>query len=254
MAEKRYGKVIARGSDSFVAQVGVALQEARQGQKLPKPLEDLLPRDYAIEEHTRDEFRQAGYTVPGGLAEGYVVDRDTLWVRRDVAERKPPRAKHIERHEIAHAIAATYLSAPRKMELLAIMDFEDGTHPKKWIQGGYWARPSECYADKFSVAISGKDSPWDQFDDYRLDIKPMHYARLIEITFRRDDLPPDPEPVPVPLPIPDPRIPVLEAQVNTLQMQLDAEKLAHAETQAALATAGARIMAKDQKMTEGLAI
>lgn len=219
MAEQRYGKVVARGSAAFVAQVGEALKEARQGLHMPKPIEEILPRDYIIEEHTRQEFKDEGLYAGDDLAEGYVFNRSTLWVRADIAREKPEKAKHIDRHEVAHAIAAAYLSFPKRSELLTIMHFADGSQPKKWDSGGYWARPSECYADKFAEIVSGKDSPWDEFKAYKLDIKPADFWRVIDITFRRDDLPPAPEPDP--LPLPDPRVPELEAAVAALTASIE---------------------------------
>jgi hypothetical protein len=220
MPSQTFGKVTAVGPDDFLALVQQALAEAKQGLHLPKPYEDLLTRQYTIEEHTKAEFTTKNYYASAGaLAEGIVVSNDELWVRADVVRNKPGRAKHIIRHEIAHAIAAVYLTAPKKQELLTIMENKNGQHPTAWKGGKYWNRPPECYADTLAVAVSGKDSPWDDFKAYSLDIRTADYWRLIDITFRMDPLPPEPD-EPDPLPLPDPRIAELEAQVKSLEAQL----------------------------------
>lgn len=234
MPSQTFGKVTAIGSDDFLALVQQALAEAKQGLHLPKPYEELLTREYTIEEHTKAEFTTAKYYASAGqLAEGIVVSDSRLWVRADIIRNKPARAKHIIRHEIAHAIADIYLTQPKKLELLTIMEDKNGQHPTAWKGGKYWHRPPECYADTLAVAVSGKDSPWDDYKAYALDIKTADYWRLIDITFRMDPLPPEPD-EPDPIPLPDPRIAELEAEVKSLQAQL-------ALALAALATANAKV-------------
>lgn len=196
MAEQRFGRVIGRGSDAEIAQIRLALVEATQGLPLPRPFEECLTRDYIIEFHTPAEFKVRKFFVPGTkrAAYGYVVSANVLWVNSEEARQDPALGRHIIRHEIAHALWAAYLNFGKKVLLLPLMRFRDGTRPTKWqgvARDGhsvYENRPSEIIADKLAVAVSGKPSPWDQYRFFGLDITDLR--RLIEIMFQMPEVPP----------------------------------------------------------------
>lgn len=236
MTEQKFGHVIARGSDADIALIKQALDECVN---LPKPLQDCLTTDYAIEVHSPAEFKAAEALIPGTKfpAEGYVISKGLLWVNRRITSTKAARARHIVRHELAHVLPLTGL---KKADLMGLMSKEDGSHPTDWRGGGYVNRPSECFADTFAEAASGKDSPWDDFAFFRLDVKEVDLPQFVAIALRVDPTPPIPDPIPDPLP---PQSPELKAALEALD-----------KCKVELATAQARLIAKDNKATELLAI
>lgn len=220
MAELRRGHIVAKGSDAFCALVGLALDECDQ------PIENLPLRTYTIEEHTPAEFRDAGYviTATGDTAEGYVASRDTLWLNSRVVANKPRRARHIVRHEVAHVIP---LTAAKRQALMGLMVNANLEHPTDWRAGSYLDRPSESFADTFAEAVSGIDSPWDDFAFYRLDVDDGLLPKFVTIALAPDPTPPVEPPPPDPLPPVDPIIAVLRAANAQLTEQLaEAEEAA----------------------------
>lgn len=197
MAEQKLGKVTARGSAWFINRVMQALEECVNISN--PPLQDRLPREFIVEEHTKAEFKAAGYVFADGTVnEGRVVKlrpQTILWVRSDIMRNKPTRGKHIVRHEIFHPFP---VSAAKQGELMLLMYDANGKHPTKW-RGAYQARPEECHADTCAEAASGKDSPWDDFDFFRLDVKEKDHKQFLDITLRTD--PPPVEEPPTDLPV-----------------------------------------------------
>lgn len=214
MTEQKVGKIIARGSAGFVALVKQALDEC-----VNQRIENLPKRDFTIEEHSPAEFRAEGYVIKatGDTAEGYVVDRDTLWLNSRIVKNKPGRARHICRHEIWHVVPFT---AAQRTDMMALMVRADGNHPTDWDNGGYLSKPYECAVDTLAEAVSGKDSPFDDFAFYRLDVVDAALPQFLTIALRADSAPIPPDPNPEPQPPVDPQIAVLKARVATLETAL----------------------------------
>lgn len=216
---KTWGKVTANGSDDFIALVRLALDEAKLS---PVPLETAIARNYTIEQHSNAEFRAAGYILPNDItAEGHVVGGDKLWVNGRIVNRKPKRARHIVRHELAHVLP---LTAQKKTDVMALMAREDGTHPTTWKGGGYLGRANECYADTMAEAMSGIDSPWDDFAYYRLDVADADLPKFLDITFRADTTPVEPDPPPDPLPPISPDVVAVQAQLDAANQKIAAAR------------------------------
>lgn len=226
MSTTTWARVTARGTDADIAFVRKALDECVNVSN--PPIEARIARSYAVEVHTREEFLDKGYIIPGtktsrhprGLAaEGYVADGRELWIRRDLVRNRPGRARHIVRHEISHVVPLTY---EKRQKLMKLMKREDGSSPTEWRGGRYEARPNECYADTMAEAMSGIDSPWDDFAYYDLDVADADVPQFLTITF---------EPIPeapgggVELPEPEPPItepvPVEPAYVVELRQTIE---------------------------------
>jgi hypothetical protein len=215
MSTGTWGRITAKGTTEQVALVRQALDEAT---KSPVPLETAVPRPYTIEFHSVEEFRARGYVFADGVVnEGRVVDRDTLWINARVARRQPRKARHIVRHEIAHVLP---LTSVKKAELMLLMDKANGSHPTNWRPTIYVNRPSECYADTFAEAVSGVDSPWDDFAYYQLDIAEENHPQVVAIVFRDDTTPVSPEPLPEPLPLPSPELLAAQARIVELERRM----------------------------------
>jgi len=220
MTEATWGKVTARGSDAFVKLVRLALNECVNVNN-PK-LEDRLPTGYTIEEHTPEQFKQRGFVFDDGTVnEGRVASAGLLWVNSRIVRGKPRRARHIVRHEISHILP---LSEAKKHELMALMWKKNGTHPRRWSSKLYEAQPEECHADTMAEAMSGIDSPWDDFTFYLVDVQELDHPKFLDITFRVDPPPPIPDPPPpivppspVPLPPEDPVVAELEARLEAIE-------------------------------------
>jgi len=230
--QQQFGKVIAIGTEVQIALVKLALDECVN---MVTPLQDVLPRVYTIEFKAPDLMIEGGAIIPGSksatrpngiAAEGFVKGSSLLWINAKVAKDKPWRARHIVRHELSHILP---LSLDKKSELMSLMWNESGKHPTKWRGQIYQGRPEECHADTLAEAMSGKDSPWDDFAFFMLDVKDTDVHKFLDITFRVDPvtpqppLPPEPEPEPEPLP-PEPdyvtalrlNLQEREARLNTI--------------------------------------
>lgn len=210
MTEQKFGRIIARGSDAFVALVKQALDDCSV-----QRIEDLPRRDFFIEEHSPAEFRAAGYIIKatGDTAEGHVVPGG-LWLNSRTVKNYPRRARHIVRHEIGHVVP---LSLLKRTALMALMTDASGRPPTDWKQGGYLDKPYECFADSFAEAVSGIDSPWDDFAFYRLDVLDAVLPKFVTIVMTPDPTPPPPAPEPIPLPPVDPMVEKLKARVLVLE-------------------------------------
>lgn len=214
MTEQRFGKIIARGSDAFVALVGLALDEC-----VNQDIRNLPARDFTIEEHTPAEFRAAGYIIKatGDTAEGHVVGGHKLWINSRTVAGRPKRARHIVRHEIGHVVP---LTDSKRTGLMSLMLTATDAHPTVWAGGGYLSKPYECFADTFAEAVSGQDSPWDDFAFYLLDVPDADVPKLLAVAMRVDVKPPLPPVTPDPLPPTDPKVAVLTAENATLKTKI----------------------------------
>lgn len=234
MVQEQWGRVIAVGKPVHVDLIGEAIREARQGIALPAPLEDLLPRDYRIEAKPKRDMIAAGAIIPGSIsparprgvaAHGFVRARDLLWVQEEYLDGRPAKARHTVRHEICHPIVSSRVSKTKQRELLALMKKADGTAPTSWNTADYELSRWEIVTDKLAEACSNKDSQYDEFMFFDLDIPPENYLRMVEIIFRPSAAQPVPEPTPQPQPLPDPRIAQLEAAVLAYQERETAIRL-----------------------------
>lgn len=220
-----FGKITADGDTAFISLVRAALEEARHGVPLPDLYENLPAHKFTVSQHTPAEMVAKGAIIPGSksaqnpngiAAYGMVFDRNDLWLNAKIARNRPVLARHVIRHEIAHTLP---VGLYRQSKLLPLMFKPDGTHPTSWSVSKYTMRPEECRADTLAEAVSGMDSPWDEFAYYGLDVKEDTFAQFIAIHFEQPpapEPPPPPEPDPVPLPLPDPRIVLLQAKVDDL--------------------------------------
>jgi hypothetical protein len=216
MSEQRFGKIVANGDDAFIELVRQALEEASRGVPLPDLYENLPPRVFTVSQHSPGEMIQNGAIIPGrpGVAAyGKVFDRNNLWLNLRIARRQPHLARHVIRHEVAHTLGT---GGWRQRQLMSLMLKPDGTHPKAWNVGKYVMRPEECRADTIAEAVSGIDSPWDEFKYYGLNVLEERFAEFVAIHFKQ---PPGHEPEidvedPELLPLPNPRIVELEAKLH----------------------------------------
>ncbi len=214
--EQRFGRVIARGTESEIAMVRQALDEAKQGIALPKPYEECLNRDFPISFHSSAEFVDTKRFVPGTRdpAYGYAV-WSGLWVNSDKAEDDPELGRHIVLHEIGHVLWPAYLTAEKKAALLRLMRRKDGSVPTSFRglawgdYSAYQMRPIEILCDKLAIAVSGKGSPWDAYRFFGLDIPAAALSTMVRICFQMNAVPP-----------PDPLIAELKAQVASLKAEL----------------------------------
>jgi hypothetical protein len=233
-----WGQITADGDSAFIAMVRQALDEAKNGVPLPDLYENLPPRAFTVSQHTPANMLAAGAIIPGSKSEahkfgiaayGFVFDKNDLWLNSLIVAKRPHLARHITRHEIAHTLPT---SDQDEADLLQLMWKQNGKHPQHWLVGKYEMRPEECRADTIAEAVSGLDSPWDDFKYYGLDVNGPDFPKVVEITLRAKSGTGTPPPDPEPQPLPDPRIVELQAQVADLT---------------------ARIAAKDAAMTQGLA-
>lgn len=218
---QRFGQIVADGDDAFIALVRQALVEARNGVPLPDVYENLPPRQFTVSQHTPAEMVAKGAIIPGSktalrpdgvAAYGKVFDRNDLWLNARIARNQPHLARHVVRHEIAHTLPTGPF---RQGKLLQLMWKPTGRHPREWYASNYIMRPEECRADTLAEAVSGIDSPWDDFKYYGLDVREGDLAQFVAIHFEKPpapEPPPPPEPEPEPLPLPDPRVVELEAK------------------------------------------
>ena len=214
MGQQRFGQIVASGDDVFIELVREALDEAARGVPLPDVYEKLPPRVFTVSQHSPGEMVENGAIIPGrpGVAAyGKVFDRNDLWLNARIAHKQPHLARHVIRHEVAHTLG----TGPwRQTQLMSLMVKRDGSHPNAWDVGTYVMRPEECRADTLAEAVSGIDSPWDDFKYYGLNVPEESFERFVAIHFRP---PPGHEPEteherdPEPLPLPNPRIVELEA-------------------------------------------
>lgn len=226
MAEQTWGKVTAVGDDEFLTLVRKALDEAAQGEPLPDLFENLPPDPYRMEEHTPAEFKAKGYVIPGTniAAYGYAINPHLLWINRRLVRRQPKKARHVCRHEVSHTLDGAYLDSDKRGEIMLLMEREDGSHPTRWRRRTkYENRPSEAYADSMSEAVSGIDSPWDDFAYYGCDMADNDVHLLVPITF--DGNPGDGE-----LPEVDPLPPIDACEQEVADLKEERDKLAEQVT------------------------
>lgn len=216
-----FGKIVADGDAAFIALVRQALDEAKNGIPLPDLYENLPPRTFTVSQHTPAEMVDNGAIIPGSrtplrpdgvAAYGKVFDRNDLWLNARIARTQPHLARHVIRHEIAHTLPT---GTTRQSKLLQLMWKPNGRHPRAWYASDYIMRPEECRADTLAEAVSGIDSPWDEFKYYGLDVRESDFAEFVAVHFEQPPAPeaePAPQPEPEPLPLPDPRVVELEAK------------------------------------------
>lgn len=181
MPEQTFGRVTVRGTDAQILIAKTAFDECDVlYDVLGLRLENEVGRDYAIEFHTEAEFRQKGYVFDDGSVNwGRVLGAtDTLWVRDDVRVRY---IKHLIRHECCHVVP--HSGKNKQADLMAFMWNRNGNHPTKWNPPKYAARPEECFADTLAEAISGLDSPWDDFNLYSLDVHEEDHRAFMKRVF-----------------------------------------------------------------------
>jgi hypothetical protein len=168
-----------------LAMIQVALDECEVMHRvIGERLEDTLGRDFRIYVKDSDYFRARGWVFTDGVLKGGVnagrVHSGDLYVNSDMSRRLQ---KHITRHECAHVVP---LSAAKRAELMQLMWTKRGKHPTDWTPEDkpYEASPEECHADTLAEAISGIDSPWDDWALYSLDVREEDHRRLMKVTFR----------------------------------------------------------------------
>jgi hypothetical protein len=184
MAEQRFGKVIVRGTVEDINRAKKALDECEvMHVLLGKRLEDTLSRDFYIEFHDSAYFRSRGWVFTEGSLKGSVnagrVHDGVLYVNSDV---RNWTQRHIVRHEIAHVVP--HGGTQKRKDLMALMWNNKGSHPATWSASSYEPRPEECAADTVAEAVSGIDSPWDDFALYDLDVHEEDHRRFMKIFFR----------------------------------------------------------------------
>lgn len=218
--QQTWGKVTADGDAAFIALIGQALVEAKNGVPLPAPYEELLAHNFKISAHTPAEMIASGAIIPGtkdaqhpkGIAAyGYVFDFDDLWLNLRIVTHRPNLARHISRHECAHVIPT---SKDMQNDMLPLMWRENGSHPTRWKVGKYENRPEESRADTLAEAVSGIDSPWDDFHYYGLDVHEADFPAFVAIQVRAPTTPIEPPQEPLPTPLPDPQLLILQARLD----------------------------------------
>lgn len=223
-----FGRIIVNGTPEQIEVV----ERALAWQTASTPIEKALKRDFRLEGHTKAEFLQRGFIIPGskkthppfGIAAwGHVVGARGLWWNIDQPMR---RQIYVCRHEPGHALQADYLTQLKKADLLPLMVLTDGSMPTEWDSGNYANHPSEILAD---AIVEGFWRPGTILDHFYGDIPDADLAQAMSILLAASADPVEPPTEPLPLPLPDPllaaaqeRIAVLEATLRTLRARGDA--------------------------------
>jgi hypothetical protein len=117
---------------------------------------------------------------------------------------KRGRVQYIALHEIAgHGSDSSSLGSKKRNAVMALMDpkpghWRDRGSASSGSMAGYWALPSESYANRLVEALTLGEvrSPFD--DDYTRTIADKHLDELLRIVAGADEPSPTPDPEPEP--------------------------------------------------------